>query len=1289
MASNSFKVKNSLVLTPKDLATLVSPEAGDLACDINDSNKIKRYDVNSASWVEVGSGGGVGGTDIFFVQDFESASLSSFTQTGLTLSQTDPLHGRVSALLTHQPAVNQSFKQIIPVDRKFRGETMTLRLNCKSNAPAGDVTIKIYDETNAANLVASQQLQLSNDASGAISRVGFTIPETCASISYTITALPEAGSPVTRIDDIIAELAVTSLLETSVVVPVLTAWQGYTPTFQGFGTPSAVEFEWRQVGENVEIRGKFVFGTPTAVEARIGLPAGLSSAGTSLIPSLQIAGTAGRSANSTTETPVVLIEPSVSYVTIGVSNGAVAALTKRNGDALAGSGQAYALTASVPCSGLSATTSTSIPLTQSGLIQEADSMIRLDTSNGYGSTNTVIRRFSTVRESIGSDVLYTDSATAGASFTVLTSGTYDISFTDQFTAASTLGITRNSTQLTTQIGSILPPFMLASNTTGGASFSGNVSWEGYLVAGDIIRAHTNGQAVGATNVTSFTMSRQGSLKQVRVNTNSKITIPTSELRFEGASARGAVATAIVRFDAMVKIRGDAFSVVSTAANGTAITMLKAGKLDISASLLLNGALAITRNQLVLNSFGVSNPTASEIIAIDQGSSDRASAAASVFVNVGDVLRVASDINPTSSVSNNISFSFQEQDIQVSVTNTLPTFSESDSSVRVDTANGYGSTATKIRRFSNVRDNIGTDVEYVDSATSGASFIAKTSGIYNISYSDNPNAAGGVIALSKNASSLTASPLALATSEVLGLSAISTAGGYIETVSWQGYLNAGDIIRGQTSGEAAATIASCNFTMSKVGKPNVTGVNVTPFVNVPQIDRQSTYAQISAPFTSTVTGALTSSNGSGIYSYNSSTGIYTMLKSAKVDITYTAQATATNLIQLQIVVTSLGSVSISANDAASGTSWATASYSGILQSGETFSVICNPSGSVHRITVVAEALSDQILTVPETFSTDTAALTYAGSGTYTLATLANAPVGTYVTFTYAASTNTRTQTSTRPTQTDADMNANGIMLTSRVYAAASTAALPSTVAVQVGKGLKGCAISAFAATAKAGSCSLDFLIEGNTTTQEGVKFKDYDEKTGIVFLDVGYNQSSIINTNRLLRSDTLASTTTPYFVINASKNPALTGMNLNRVAATYQTDSGQSIPQATVTQLVFEDRVLDSSGAMNTGTGVYTIPENGVYSIQMKFSFGGSTNWTIGEVAIGYIRVNGVEKSYSRWNCVATTGATTFIEVPVVIYQARLAKGDAITLHAYQDSGAALSVIASAKINQFIVTKVSE
>jgi hypothetical protein len=58
MSNNSFKIKNSSVHVPIDLTTLVSPEAGEIACDINDGNKLKRYDSISAAWTELGSGAG-------------------------------------------------------------------------------------------------------------------------------------------------------------------------------------------------------------------------------------------------------------------------------------------------------------------------------------------------------------------------------------------------------------------------------------------------------------------------------------------------------------------------------------------------------------------------------------------------------------------------------------------------------------------------------------------------------------------------------------------------------------------------------------------------------------------------------------------------------------------------------------------------------------------------------------------------------------------------------------------------------------------------------------------------------------------------------------------------------------------------------------------------------------------------------------------------------------------------------------------------------------------------------
>ena len=122
-----------------------------------------------------------------------------------------------------------------------------------------------------------------------------------------------------------------------------------------------------------------------------------------------------------------------------------------------------------------------------------------------------------------------------------------------------------------------------------------------------------------------------------------------------------------------------------------------------------------------------------------------------------------------------------------------------SNVRLDTANGYGSTGTAIRRFTNERVNVGSGITYTDSATDGASFTAIRSGFYFASYSESANSSSGIAAISLNASSLNVSPNSLADSEVLAsvqLGNVTNAENF--SVSWAGWLWAGDIIRPHTN-----------------------------------------------------------------------------------------------------------------------------------------------------------------------------------------------------------------------------------------------------------------------------------------------------------------------------------------------------------------------------------------------------------------------------------------------------------------------------------------------------------
>jgi len=126
------------------------------------------------------------------------------------------------------------------------------------------------------------------------------------------------------------------------------------------------------------------------------------------------------------------------------------------------------------------------------LMQQATrSMVRLNTANGSGSTNTAIRRFANTVTNVGTDITYADSASLGASFTINALGVYAITYSDEFSTTIDMGLSLNSTQLTTSIKSIAVADRLASITSAGTNFDGSVSWAGFLPAGSVIRPHTS------------------------------------------------------------------------------------------------------------------------------------------------------------------------------------------------------------------------------------------------------------------------------------------------------------------------------------------------------------------------------------------------------------------------------------------------------------------------------------------------------------------------------------------------------------------------------------------------------------------------------------------------------------------------------------------------------------------------------------------------------------------------------------------------------------------------------
>ena len=137
----------------------------------------------------------------------------------------------------------------------------------------------------------------------------------------------------------------------------------------------------------------------------------------------------------------------------------------------------------------------------------AQSMVRLNTTNGYGSTNTKIRRFTNVVTNQGSDITYADSATLGGSFTINTSGVYCISYSDIFSGPSHIGLSLNTTTPTTSVYLCAVAEILIVSVSNGVN-AVSTSWSGYLTSGNIVRAHNDGVTSGSeTNSPQFTIVR--------------------------------------------------------------------------------------------------------------------------------------------------------------------------------------------------------------------------------------------------------------------------------------------------------------------------------------------------------------------------------------------------------------------------------------------------------------------------------------------------------------------------------------------------------------------------------------------------------------------------------------------------------------------------------------------------------------------------------------------------------------------------------------------------------------
>lgn len=1251
-----------------------------------DAALILSYDSLSARWQVIGGTGGGSSElplDVLTQQTFESATLTDFTQTGLTLATTSNLlikNTKVAQLISNA-SVTQSFKQVIAVDNEFRGKNLTLNLYTRSSATQGNVTLLVYNETGAVALAASQPITLGSNTVSATTAVGttisalsvadvnklkigqtvtgsgivtgttiatinttaltatlsqaataaatvtlrisdlpqrqsftFDVPTNCASLSYTISSLIESGSPESYFDDIAIKLTATALTTTSIsqqsaeVEAIDSQVVANTFGSTNTGVPVLTVSNNTNLGI-IQVVSNSVDGTYfkalKACEFKLNTIVNGSGAGT---------GTVFITKNSTiltTSTPDgILTKTSNVGTSIRFSFSDVVKLNvndiiriQRDNTTITGI-DFFNITATAYT-----TISTNIPLTTSQLVQQPDSVLKLNTVAGYGSTATMIARFTNIEQNLGSAIQYTSSSVNGDSFTALQEGLYNISFAFVSTGSCDYGLSKNASSLTTAVQTLVESEVLTKTGIAGASlFADSVSVEAYLLVGDIVRAHLDGSPIGARKA-KFSMSKASSLKQLNVSTDSKITIPTHSLRFEGASARGSTDTGIVKFDTQAITQGDGFSVVNSAANGTVITVLKAGKLSVGTSCYTgsaNNSLVISKNQSVLTAV----PTiASEVAGMGYTNSSNAGGASGTFdVVIGDKIRIASGNAVSASVGNFLSLSLSENSIPANFSNVLPQWSQSDSSVRLNTSNGYGSTGTMIRRYTNTLDNLGSAITYADSATSGASFTVNEDGNYNIMVTDQFNTSA-YLGISKNSSQLTAAIHSITAADRLSI-ATTSATNNSAVANWSGFLSKNDVIRAHGDGSPVGNDASrCSITISKAGKPNLSSVDVTPFVNMKTTDVEAIEAlTTTTTFGSTNTGVpvlnITRNTNLGVIRIDSSTAngtSFVALKDCEFKFNatfYSSSGSATAWITRNssiltanspdnVVVYSL-SPSINVENQVSATIK--------LVTGDVVRLQRSTTALTHVVKLVLTASADNGATAApvQQVSSDTLSFTFKA----TSIDPAVDAIGTFNTYTYASATNTAVIATSAPTQSTSSMNINGIQVFARPQNATSTSASPARVDIFIGKGLKSKQVDAYAGLLKSTPFSYDMLYV-SSTVEAGTRIK-YDEVLGILTINAA--TSAVATTTKYVEcTDGLTSATNGYFVFNASKTPSLVTIpNSTARIATIKDVKPSGTSGGTFTSGAWQTRVLntllDATGIVTSlSSNQFTLPA-GTYFI---------------------------------------------------------------------------------------------
>jgi len=401
------------------------------------------------------------------------------------------------------------------IPQGLRGRFLAFTGNFKWDGISGNIVVRVKDTTNNKILTTNSiTLNAHDNADNTAAKfnAGFFCPPSCAQVEVGFQILTGEVSKTFIWDDLHISTDPFAIVDGS------SPWTAYSPTLSaGFGTATSESFKFRQEGPDLLIDGTFVAGTVTGAVASFTIPSQFTIDYSSMLDSgRNILGVAHAIASArglfdAGNTEDLFADGTDTSTIFFLQRGATtSSYLKEPVNGFIGSNIGISVRMRIPVT--ENLTSNII-----GNSQSQNSEVTEHTSNLYGSTNTTIRRMTTTLVDTGNAITRADSAADGGSYTVNETGMYEVALTDGGSAAMQIGISVNSSELTTAIGSIAVADRVCMTDTAGADDMGSCSRKRIFNKDDVIRIHNDATGAAATPArVTFTISKIGTTQTTGV-----------------------------------------------------------------------------------------------------------------------------------------------------------------------------------------------------------------------------------------------------------------------------------------------------------------------------------------------------------------------------------------------------------------------------------------------------------------------------------------------------------------------------------------------------------------------------------------------------------------------------------------------------------------------------------------------------------------------------------------------------------------------------------------------------